>query len=163
VQFPCRYLGIQLSVYALKKAAFQPLVDAVANRLTLWKARLMPHAGHTALTKSTLSTMPVHVIIVVQVAPGIIKEINRVMRSFIWTGTHLASGGQCRVAWSAVTSPVELGGLGVVDLTTLGYTLCLQWVWLACTDPERMSSMPIAGASKSEQIGMAMFDASTSV
>jgi hypothetical protein len=41
VHFPCRYLGVPLSVYALKKSGMQPLVDTVADRLPTWKARLM--------------------------------------------------------------------------------------------------------------------------
>jgi hypothetical protein len=35
------------------------------------------------------------------------------------------------VAWSKVMCLAELGGLGVLDLMTLGYALCLCWEWLA--------------------------------
>jgi hypothetical protein len=41
VQFPCKYLGIPLSVYQLKKVDLQPLVDSVADPLPTWKSRLM--------------------------------------------------------------------------------------------------------------------------
>jgi hypothetical protein len=69
------------------------------------------------------------------------------------------------VAWSRVTRPVELGGLGVLDLETLGYALRLQWSWLARVDPARISSLPVVGAAsnKEDTIIKAMFQASTSV
>jgi hypothetical protein len=47
-------------------------------------------------------------------------------REAIWTGPDNALGGQCMVALSKVTRPVELGGLGVQDLTSLGYALRLR-------------------------------------
>jgi hypothetical protein len=64
------------------------------------------------------------------------------------------------VAWSKVTQPTELGGLGVLDLTTLGYALRLRWEWLTRTDSERLwTSLP----HKNDHIVRAMFEASTSV
>jgi hypothetical protein len=69
-------------------------------------------------------------------------------------------GGRCLVAWSKVARPVELGGLGVLDLTTFGYGLRMRWEWLARTEPDRMwACIP----NKSERIVCAMFDVSTTV
>jgi hypothetical protein len=48
--FLCRYLGIPLSVYQLKKSDMQPLVDVVASRLPAWRGRLMSKVGRTTLT-----------------------------------------------------------------------------------------------------------------
>jgi hypothetical protein len=59
-----------------------------------------------------------------------------------------------------VARPVELSGLGVLDLTTFGYALRMRWEWLARTKPDRMwTSIP----NKSERIVRAMFDVSTTV
>jgi hypothetical protein len=33
VHFPCHYLGVPFSIYVLKKAGMQPLVDAITDRL----------------------------------------------------------------------------------------------------------------------------------
>jgi hypothetical protein len=43
--FPCKYLGVPLSVHALTKADMQPLVDSVADWLPMWEAGLMSRAG----------------------------------------------------------------------------------------------------------------------
>jgi hypothetical protein len=59
-----------------------------------------------------------------------------------------------------VARPLELGGLGVLNLTMMGYALMLRWECLARTDPDRMSSVI---TSKPERIVCAMYEASTSV
>jgi hypothetical protein len=75
-------------------------------------------------------------------------------------GHDSVPGGRCLVAWSKVARPVELGGLGVLDLTTFGYGLRMRWEWLARTEPDRMwACIP----NKSERIVCAMFDVSTTV
>lgn len=58
--FPCKYLGIPLSLRRLKHSDEQALVDSVAARIPTWKSRLLTHAGRVLLTKVTLSTIPIH-------------------------------------------------------------------------------------------------------
>jgi hypothetical protein len=79
------------------------------------------------LTKVTLSTMPAHISIAVKVSLWILRAIDRLRRGFTWTGSNSTTGGQCMVAWRSVARLVELGGLGVIDLATMGYTLRLRW------------------------------------
>jgi hypothetical protein len=125
IHFPCKYLGIPLSAYALKKSVLLPLVDRVVDRLPEWKSRFMSRAGQTSLAKSTLSAILIHVSIAIAVSPWIYHAIDKVQRAFILTGTSEARGGQCMVSRAKVARPVELGRLGVLDLTTLGYALRL--------------------------------------
>ena len=53
--FPCKYLGVPLSLKRLKRADEQSLVDSVASKIPTWKAGLLTHAGRVLLTKVTLS------------------------------------------------------------------------------------------------------------
>jgi hypothetical protein len=69
-------------------------------------------------------------------------------------------GPKCLVVWQRVTRPIQLGGLGVLDLTTLGYVLCMRWEWLARTDPIRLWAGIL---SQTEQAVRAMFEVSTTV
>jgi hypothetical protein len=160
VHFPCKYLSVPLSIYKRKKSDLQTLVDSVADHLPIWKSRLMSRAGRTALTKITLSAILIHVSITVVVAPRIYQAIEKLRRAFIWIGSNSVRGGQCLVTWSRVARPVTLGGLGVIDLTTMGYTLHLRWEWLAHTEPHQLwATLP----SKPERAVRAMFDASVTV
>jgi hypothetical protein len=40
-EFPTSYLGMPLSLKKLPKAALQPLVDKMADKLPTWKGRLL--------------------------------------------------------------------------------------------------------------------------
>jgi hypothetical protein len=158
--FPIKYLGVPLSIYKLKCSELQPLVDAVADRLLSWKAGMLSHPGRTALVRSTLSAIPVHISIVVKLNHGTLRDIDKVRRGFIWCATSLASEGRCMVAWSNVTRPIELEGLGVLDLDRLGHALRLRCAWLTRVDPSRSWAALPHQEDKIEQV---MFQASTSV
>jgi hypothetical protein len=159
-QFPCKYLGVPLSIYQLKKGDLQPMLDSVAARLPPWRGHLMSKAGRVTLTKTTLSAIPMHTSIVVKIAPDILHDIDRIRHSFVWIGFDNAIGGQCTVASAKVTRPVDLSRLGVIDVATFGYALRLQWEWFARADPERLaSSLP----SKPGHILKTMSDASMTV
>jgi hypothetical protein len=129
VQFPCRYLGIPLSVFRLKRSEEQPLIDKVTARIPGWKGGLLNTAGRTALSKATLSAILVHTAIAVCLSPWAIATIDRLRRAFIWSGRDEVGGGQCKVAWAVVTRPKELGGLGVSNLWCAGVALRARWVW----------------------------------
>jgi hypothetical protein len=86
----------------------------------------MSKAGHTTLTMVTVSTIPIHVSIVVLVSPWIYQAIDKLCRAFSWNVTSSVWGGQCLVSWTKVMLPVDMGGLGVIDLTTMGYALRLH-------------------------------------
>jgi hypothetical protein len=123
--FPFKYLGIPLSVYKLKRGDLQPLVDVVVDRLPSWMVGMLSRPGHTALVKSMLSAILVHTSIAVKVCPTVCRDIDKIHRAFIWCGTSTTSGGRFMVAWPKITQPIELEGLGVLDLTTLGHALRL--------------------------------------
>jgi hypothetical protein len=59
--FPCKYLGIPLTLLKPRRADEQPLIDKVAARIPTWKAGLLNDVGRATLTKVTLSAIPVHV------------------------------------------------------------------------------------------------------
>jgi hypothetical protein len=63
------------------------------------------------------------------------------VREAIWAGPDNALGGQCMVALSKVTRPVELGGLGVQP-HIIGLCSSFALALLAKVDPDRISSLP---------------------
>jgi hypothetical protein len=128
-QFPCCYLGIPLSVYRLKRADVQPLVDKVAARILGWKGQLLNAAGRMALISATLCAVSVHTMITVCVSPWAVKAIDKVRRAFLWSGTESVNAVRCRVAWMTCSRPKQLGGLGISDLRRAGVALRVRWLW----------------------------------
>lgn len=128
-EFPCRYLGVPLSVRKLRRSDEQFLVDAVAARIPGWKGGLLNQAGRTTLVRSTLSAIPIHLSIVLCLSPWAIGTIDRRRRAFLWAGSESVAAGRCRVAWTIVCSPRDLGGLGVLDLRRAGLAFRVRWLW----------------------------------
>jgi hypothetical protein len=135
--FPCRYLGVPISIRRLRRSDEQPIIDAVSSHIPTWKGNLLNLAGRATLVSATLSAIPVYISIVVCLSPWAIDCIDRSCRAFLWAGAQFVAGGKCRVAWRTVSIPKELGGLGIIDLRRLGVALRLRWEWLRRTDPTR--------------------------
>jgi len=135
VDFPCRYLGVPLSVRRLKKSDKQYLIDAVAAQIWGWKGNMLNEAGRTTLVKPTLSAIPMHLSIVVCLSSWTIEAIDRRRRAFLWSGRDTVAAGRCWVAWPTVCRPRELGGLGVADLRMIGIAFQVRWQWLDRTAP----------------------------
>lgn len=99
-QFPCKYLGIPLSLKRLRRADEQPLVDAVAVRIPTWKSGLLTHAGRVLLTKVTPSAIPVHMSIAWCLSAWAVNQIDMRRCAFLWAGADSTNGGECKVAWT---------------------------------------------------------------
>jgi hypothetical protein len=84
---------------------------------------MLSRPSRTALVKSALSAMPLHISIAVKLSPNTLRGIDKIRQDFIWCGTSSAFGGWCKVAWPNVTRTIELGRLRMPDLTTLGHAL----------------------------------------
>jgi hypothetical protein len=87
--FPIKYLGILLSVTKLPKIALQPLLDKAAGKLPIWKGRLMHHNNRLTLIKTTMTAMPVCTSISIGLPSWLLKQFQKIMRVFLWTGTDM--------------------------------------------------------------------------
>jgi len=121
--FPCRYLGVPLSVRRLKRVDEQPLIDKIAARIPGWKDRLLNEAGRTVLVRATLSAIPIHTSIALCLSPWALQQIDKLRRAFVWAGDVSVAGCRCRVAWTITCRPKELGGLGISDPRRTGIAL----------------------------------------
>ena len=149
-----------MSLTKLCRAHEQTLIGNVSAKIPTWKAGLLTNAGRATLTQTTLSAIPVHVSICCSLSAWAIGEIDKRRRAFLWAGTDSVAGGKCKVAWSIICSPKDLGGLGLPDLRVLGFALRLRWEWLRRSQPDAVWSLL---PSKPERKVDHMFRASVSV
>ncbi|WVZ97153.1 LOW QUALITY PROTEIN: hypothetical protein U9M48_042708, partial [Paspalum notatum var. saurae] len=125
--FPCHYLGLPLSVKKLPKAAFYELIDKVADKLPGWKASIMNLAGRITLC---YRPYPMYQLLALELPKWVIKAIDKIRRAFLWKGRKEINGGHC-------LRPLDLGGLGILELEVMGWALRMRWMWLKKTQPDR--------------------------
>jgi len=135
--FPCKYLGLPLHVWAIRRVDIQPLIDKMGGKLAAWKGRLLNKAGRLRLVNSVLSSLPTYFLTVLKLPKWAIKKLDRIRRSFLWKGAAEANGGHCLVQWSKTLTPKMFGGLGILDLDLFSRALRLRWLWFQWTESEQ--------------------------
>ncbi|XP_012846407.1 PREDICTED: uncharacterized protein LOC105966395 [Erythranthe guttata] len=109
-------LGAPLYKGRDRGSLFQTLLDRMQARISGWARTALAFGGRLALIRSTLSTMALHLVHVIQPPQYIIQQIEQCMARFLW-GSY---GNQRRphwVAWETICRPVGEGGLGLRRLT----------------------------------------------
>ena len=79
-EFPCRYLGLPLSLKKLMKAQFQPIIDRLADQLPGWKADLLNRAGRAVLVQSVMTSMLIYLAMALDLLPWAIKAFDKIRR-----------------------------------------------------------------------------------
>ncbi|BAS75602.1 Os01g0885550 [Oryza sativa Japonica Group] len=97
----------------------------------------MAPIGRVTMVNAVLISIPIYLLMAINVPKWVIKGIDKVRRGFLPSGKASASGGSCRVAWARVCAPKSYGGLGVPDLECMGLALRCRWAWQLRTSPEK--------------------------
>jgi hypothetical protein len=61
----------------------------------------------------------------------LLKQIDKMRRIFVWKVEELekVNSGHCLINWPTVSTPKELGSLGILGLEWLARALRLRWLW----------------------------------
>nr|KAJ0197187.1 hypothetical protein LSAT_V11C700342420 [Lactuca sativa] len=114
-KLPMRYLGIPLISTRLFIRDCKRLVDKVQCRIGDWRNKFLSYAGRLQLISSVLLFLPVYWASCLLIPAAITKEIEKLMKNFLWDCDE-SKRGRAKVAWSSVCKPVEYGGLGLRNL-----------------------------------------------
>lgn len=94
-------------------------------------------AGRVCLVKSVISVIPTYCMQAFWLPRGLLNQINKTMRSFIWSkgsgrpGWHL-------IGWNKLVDHKERGGLGVRDMAIANTTLLGKAVWSIMHHPHKL-------------------------
>lgn len=107
---PFRYLGVPISTKKLLAADCEQLLEKMLGRIRCWSSRNISFAGRRLLVNSVLLSISVYWAQIFILPKNIIKQINAICRSFLWTGAY-NSTRLGYVCWTEVCSPKYQGGL----------------------------------------------------
>ncbi|KAL0277975.1 UNVERIFIED_CONTAM: Transposon TX1 uncharacterized protein [Sesamum radiatum] len=124
---PLRYLGLPLISARLSITDCQPLLQKIDSRIKGWEGVQISFAGRVQLIKSVLISFEVYWAMAFILPKGIIKEMIKRLRTFLWKGT--SDYGYPKVAWEAVCRPIDEGGLGIKDILALNRALMSKHLW----------------------------------
>ncbi|KAL2252845.1 UNVERIFIED_CONTAM: hypothetical protein Sindi_0079200 [Sesamum indicum] len=118
---PMRYLGLPLISSRLTISDCQPLISKIDARINGWEGISLSYAGRVQIIKSVLSALSLYWASAFILPKKVINEIEKRLRTFLWKGT--TSSGYAKVAWKDVCRPMDEGGLGFKDISTLNRAL----------------------------------------
>ena len=98
LDFPCKYLGLPLTIKKLTKQQVQPIIDKIADQLPGWKADLLTRAGRVIQVQYVLTGILIYVAMATDLPPWALKAIDKIRRAFLWRGRKESKGGHCLIA-----------------------------------------------------------------
>ena len=104
------------------------LIDKIKVRVLDWKNKSLSFAGRLQLINSVLSSIFVYWASLFLLPISVVKEIEKILRSFLWSGGD-AIKGKDKVAWKSACLPREKCGLGVKDLRRWNRVLLSKQIW----------------------------------
>jgi hypothetical protein len=108
--FPCRYLGLPLSLHKLSRQHLQPFIDKIADQLSNWKADLLTKAGRRTLVQHVLTSMTVYMAMAVDIPQWGLDAIDRLRKGFLWRGRKKVNGGTAWWLGERFAAPFSLVG-----------------------------------------------------
>lgn len=125
---PVRYLGVPLISTALWVNDCKPLVQKVRDKIDSWENKWLNYAGKVQLATSVLLSMQVYWSSIFLLPISVTKQIEKLIRGFIWGGKD-AARGKAKVSWKDVCCPKQEGGLGLRSLRCWNKALMVYHIW----------------------------------
>jgi hypothetical protein len=111
---PFAYLGLLLGTTRPKISDLQPVVTRLERRLNS-TSMFLSQGARLQLIESALSSMPLHFLCSLYIPPGILKQLDRVLRQCLWRDKD--NPKPSLAAWELLCKPKDKGGVGIVDFT----------------------------------------------
>ena len=116
------YLGLEVGGNPRKKKFWEPIINKLKSRLSMWKGRFLSMVGRICLIKSVISTLPLYYLSLFKVPDSVYKIIISVQRRFLW-GWGKETRPISWVRWKYLCKPKEEGGLGIRDIRKFNVAL----------------------------------------
>ncbi|XP_019252912.1 PREDICTED: uncharacterized protein LOC109231731 [Nicotiana attenuata] len=125
---PFKYLGVPLSTRKLTIHQCMPLVEKIVDRIRSWTSKFLSYAGRLQLIKSVLFEMQTYWAQVFLIPKKVIKLVNNICRSYLWTGVH-DNAHRAPVAWETLRKPRATGGLNIINYEIWNKTALTKLLW----------------------------------
>ncbi|WMV11057.1 hypothetical protein MTR67_004442 [Solanum verrucosum] len=115
IKLPFTYLGSPIFVGRKKICYFNDMVVKISNKVMGWHTKTLSIGGKTVMIKAVLSSLPMHILSVIQPPKTIIKQMEMVMANFFWGDTH-GKNKHHWIKWRDLCYPTHEGGVGIKSI-----------------------------------------------
>lgn len=112
----------------VSKRSYHGIIDKVKARPNGWSTSSLSLAGRITLIKSVLSAVPLFVMQSTRIPNGIVDEVERVCRNFLWGHTDSRSKMHL-ISWDIVTQPISRGSLRIRRLREFNNACLAKICW----------------------------------
>ncbi|GJW27925.1 RNA-directed DNA polymerase, eukaryota, reverse transcriptase zinc-binding domain protein [Tanacetum coccineum] len=105
-KLPVRYLGVPVIAKRLSVKDHGCLLDKIKSKIRNWKNRCLSYAGRLQLIDVVLESIHVYWALVFLLPITTIKEINKLLKWFLWNQGESAKG-KAKFAWKDVCRPKD--------------------------------------------------------
>ncbi|WZZ36966.1 hypothetical protein YC2023_020367 [Brassica napus] len=139
-----KYLGLPEHFGRRKRNIFNSIIDRIRQKVLSWSTRFLSGAGKEVLLKSILTAIPAYAMSCFRLPGSLCKQIQSILTRFWWD-----SKPDVRkiwwVAWSKLTLPKSLGGLGFRDIECYNQFLLAKIAWRLICDPRSLLVQTLLG------------------
>lgn len=132
-----KYLGLPEHFGRRKRDIFNSFIDRIRQKVLSWSTRFLSGAGKEVLLKSILTAIPVYAITCFRLPASLCKQIQSILTRF-WWDSKSDIRKICWVAWSRLTLPKTMGGVGFRDIECYNQALLAKIAWHLIRDPQSL-------------------------
>lgn len=134
---PFTYLGLLNGGITSRLKTWDPVLHRMYTKLASWKGKLLYIGGRITLIKACLSNLPLYYLSLFPIPKGIIEEICKIRRKFLWSGDYEKKAFPL-VSQSLLELHKKLGGLDISNLLHHNISLLFKWWWHFITEPNAL-------------------------
>ncbi|XP_056685650.1 uncharacterized protein [Spinacia oleracea] len=114
----------------------KPLIEKIVDRVRSWTAKFLSYAGRLQLIKSVLFGIQMYWSQIFVMPKKVMKEIQRICRCFLWTGSDLGSK-KAPVVWEQMCFPKSCGGWNLTNLVIWNKATVVKHLWALSMKQDR--------------------------
>lgn len=111
----CRYLGFQVGIDATPEQQYSPVFSSIRKKLVYWSSCNLSLAGRALVANQVLLATTWYIASCWLLHSGILKQLSRLIRNFLWSASDGTQDTRARVKWSTVIMAKSEGGLRIID------------------------------------------------